>query len=295
MVGNDNNEITTPLASDDTSGEGGVDQLLLRIEGYEGPIDLLLDLARNQKVDIAKISILQLVRQYLVFIEMAKEKHLELAAEYLVMAAWLAYLKSRIFLPKEEESDEPSAEDMAQALQFQLMRLEAMQNAAEKLQERPQLGEGVYGRGEPEGLGTTLVTQWNVTLFDIIKAYGDIERRKDDSQYDLPTFELMSMDKAMGRLTSMLGRLPKSGINSVWTTLNSFMPENMEDSLYARSALASTFTAGLEMAKQGRLEFRQDGLFRPIYMRTTPSDDEDGAQGGVEDEANEGDEVNEGG
>ncbi|MGH1376269.1 MAG: segregation and condensation protein A [Alphaproteobacteria bacterium] len=274
MVGNDNNEIATPVSSDKVSEDGSVDQLLLRIEGYEGPIDLLLDLARNQKVDIAKISILQLVRQYLVFIELAKEKHLELAAEYLVMAAWLAYLKSRIFLPKEEESDEPSAEDMAQALQFQLMRLEAMQNAAEKLLERPQLGQDVFSKGQPEGLGTTVITQWNVSLFDLIKAYGDIERRKDNTQYDLPTFELMSMDKAMSRLTGMLGRLPKSGINSVWTTLNSFMPEDMEDSLYARSALASTFTAGLEMAKQGQLEFRQDGLFRPIYMRTTSASEE---------------------
>jgi segregation and condensation protein A len=256
-----------------------VDALLLNIDGYEGPIDLLLDLARNQKVDLAKVSILQLVRQYLEFVELAKQRNLELAAEYLVMAAWLAYLKSRLFLPKEEKADEPSAEDMAQALQFQLMRLEAIQNAAEKLLERPQLGRDFFSRGMPEGFETNIITKWNVSLYDLLKAYGDIEKRKDNSQYDLPTFQLMSMDSAMGRLTKMLGALPKSGVNSVWTTLNSFMPDDIEDNLYARSALASTFTAGLELAKQGKIEFRQDGLFRPIYMRASHRIDEPDVDG----------------
>jgi segregation and condensation protein A len=264
-----------------------VDALLLNIDGYEGPIDLLLDLARNQKVDLAKVSILQLVRQYLEFVELAKQRNLELAAEYLVMAAWLAYLKSRLFLPKEEKADEPSAEDMAQALQFQLMRLEAIQNAAEKLLERPQLGRDFFSRGMPEGFETNIITKWNVSLYDLLKAYGDIEKRKDNSQYDLPTFQLMSMDSAMGRLTKMLGALPKSGVNSVWTTLNSFMPDNIEDSLYARSALASTFTAGLELAKQGKIEFRQDGLFRPIYMRASHRIDDVDAGEGENDENDE--------
>lgn len=252
----------------------GVDQLLLNIDGYEGPIDVLLELSRNQKVDLTTISILQLVRQYLVFIDRAKQRNLELAAEYLVMAAWLAYLKSRLFLPKEENDDEPSAEDMAQALQFQLLRLEAMQKAAEKLLERPRLGQDVFARGQPEGVEMTTVTRWRVSLYDLLKSYGDIETRKDESHYDLPEFKLMSTENAMGRLTKMLGALPKKGIRSVWATLQSFVPDNMEDTLYARSALASTFTAGLELAKQGRLEFRQDGLFRPIYMRTTREDGE---------------------
>lgn len=250
-----------------------VDHLLLDIDGYEGPIDVLLELSRNQKVDLAKISILELVRQYLVFIERAQQRNLELAAEYLVMAAWLAYLKSRLFLPKEENSDEPSAEDIAQALQFQLQRLEAMQKAADKLLALPQLGQEIFARGQPEGLEMKVVTQWNVSLYDMLKAYGDIERRKEASQYDLPTFDLMSTDSAMSRLSKMLGNLPKTGAHSVWATLHSFMPEDIEDSLYGRSTLASTFTAGLELAKQGGLEFRQDGLFRPIYMRKMqPSD-----------------------
>ncbi|MGH1379247.1 MAG: segregation and condensation protein A [Alphaproteobacteria bacterium] len=252
----------------DNEGEiAEVDRLLLNIDGFEGPIDVLLELSRNQKVDIAKISILELVRQYLIFIDQAQKRNLELAAEYLVMAAWLAYLKSRIFLPKEENSDEPSAEDVAQALQFQLLRLEAMQKAADKLLELPQLGQDVFPRGQPEGLDVNTVTTWSVSLYDMLKAYGDIERRKEASLYDLPTFELMSTDNAMERLCRMLGNLPKKNGSSVWTTLHSFMPDDIEDSLYGRSTLASTFTAGLELVKQGGLEIKQDGLFRPVYMR----------------------------
>ncbi|MCB1783843.1 MAG: segregation/condensation protein A [Alphaproteobacteria bacterium] len=251
-----------------------VDQLLLNIDGFEGPIDILLELARSQKVDLAKISILQLVRQYLGFIERAKARNLELAAEYLVMAAWLAYLKSRLFLPKEENSEEPSAEDMAQALQYQLQRLEAMQKAAEMLLERPRLGQSVFARGMPEGLESRTATRWDVSLYDMLKAYGAIERRNNDQTYDLPVFSLMSMERAMERLTKMLGSLPKKGTGSVWTTLQSFMPEEIKDRLYGRSALASTFTAGLELVKQGRLEIRQDGLFRPVYMRMTDYQEE---------------------
>lgn len=247
--------------------EHDVDHLLINIDGYEGPMDVLLDLARNQKVDLATISILHLVRQYLAFIERAKNQNLQLAAEYLVMAAWLAYLKSRMFLPKEDTPDEPSAEDMAQALQFQLRRLESVQNAAEKLQERPQLGQDVFARGRPEGLDVNITTQWNVSLYDVIKAYGAIKTRKEDKHYDLPAFQLMSTENAMGRLREMLGALPRKGVHSVWTTLQSFMPDEIEDRLYARSTLASTFTAGLELAKQGRVELRQDGLFRPVYLR----------------------------
>ena len=245
-----------------------VDQLLLNLDGYEGPIDVLLEMSRNQKVDLAKISILQLVRQYLEFIERAKQRNLELAAEYLVMAAWMAYLKSRLFLPKDETDDEPSAEDMAEALQFQLRRLEAMQNAAAMLMERPKLGQDIFARGQPEEVEERVTTQWRVSLFDLLQAYGAIERRKEDDNYDLPTFQLMSTERAMSRLEEMLGALPKKGQNSVWATLHSFVPdESQEDILYARSALASTFTAGLEMAKQGHLEFRQEGLFKPVYMR----------------------------
>ncbi|HOO82193.1 MAG TPA: ScpA family protein [Alphaproteobacteria bacterium] len=243
------------------------DALLLNIDGYEGPIDVLLELARNQKVDLLQVSILQLVRQYLSFMERAKELNLDLAAEYLVMAAWLAYLKSRLLLPRENNEVDPSAEEMAEALQFQLRRLEAMQNAADRLIGQPQLGQQVFARGAPEGVRVHTTTRWDVKLYDLLKAYGDIKKRIEGQSYDLPTFNLMSMENAMSRLSRMLGQLPRKGMHSVWSTLESFMPEGVRSKLFGRSALASTFTAGLELVKQGKLEIKQDGLFRPIYMR----------------------------
>lgn len=253
-----------------TSAFDETDALLLDIDGYEGPIDVLLELARNQKVDLTKISILQLARQYLGFVERAKALNLDLAAEYLVMAAWLAYLKSRLLLPRDPESPDPSAAEMAEALQFQLRRLEAMQKAAEELQKLPQLGRDVFPRGAPEGLPVSLQTRWSVHLYDLLKAYGDIQRRAGNAQYDLPEFNLMSTEDALNRLGRMLGQLPRKGLHSVWATLESFMPEGIRDRLYGRSALASTLTAGLELVKQGKLEIKQDGLFRPIYLRALP-------------------------
>ncbi len=243
------------------------DQLLLNIDGYEGPLEVLLELARNQKVDIMKISILQLVRQYLVFIERAKALNLELAAEYLVMAAWLAYLKSRLLLPKTDDGIEPSAQEMADALQFQLKRLEAMQKSVGELMKRPQLGQDIFTRGQPEGLPIITKTRWDASLYDLLSAYGDIKRRGDEQHYDLPEFNVMSTEDAMSRLKKMLGNLPRKGVSSVWATLQSFMPERIVDRIYGRSALASTFTAGLELVKQGKLEIKQDAPFRPIYMR----------------------------
>ena len=247
-----------------------VDSLLINIDGYEGPIDVLLDMARTQKVDLREISILQLVRQYLGFIERAKELRLELAAEYLVMAAWLAYLKSRLLLPQEKKEDsEYTGEQMAEALQFQLRRLEAMRDVGQKLMQQPQLGVNVFGRGMGEGLRTKFETTWEVSLYDLLKAYGDITRRKEYETYDMPTFNVMTMEDAATHLSKMLGNLPRSGLNSVWATLQSFIPEGIVDPLLVRSTIASTFTAGLEMAKQGKLEIRQDAAFKPIYLRTT--------------------------
>lgn len=245
------------------------DALLLNLDGYEGPIDVLLEMARNQKVDLREISILQLARQYLAFIERAKDLRLDLAAEYLVMAAWLAYLKSRLLLPKEkDESGEPSGEAMAEALSFQLRRLESMREAASSLMARPRLGVSVFARGAPEGLKTAYNATYKDSLYDLLKAYGDIRRRAENAIYELPVFRVMTMEEAIERMGRMLGNLPKSGPFSVWTTLQSFLPDNIDDPLLRRSSLASTFTAGLELAKQGKVEIRQDGLFRPIYLRT---------------------------
>jgi segregation and condensation protein A len=245
------------------------DALLLNIDGFEGPIDVLLVMARDQKVDLTHVSILQLARQYLDFIDRAKELKLELAAEYLVMAAWLAYLKSRLLLPREPGDPEPDAEAIAEALQFQLRRLESIQKAAADLFGLPQLGQGIFPRGMPDGLRVNTSTIFETSLIDLLRSYGDIERRKQSSSYELPVFHLMSLEAAMERLTKMLGQLPRKGPHSVWTTLHSFLPENVRDKLYVRSALASTFTAGLELAKQGKIEIRQDGLYRPIYLRAT--------------------------
>ncbi len=243
------------------------DNLLLNIDGYEGPIDVLLDLARHQKVDLTKISILQLARQYLVFIERAQKINLELAAEYLVMAAWLAYLKSRLLLPRQDNDLEPSAEEMADALQFQLRRLEAMQTSAQRLRDLPQLGQKIFARGNPEGLGVRTTVTWDVSLYDMLKAYGDIQLRRNSGHYDLPHYNLMSPEEAIIRMTRMLGKLPRVGIYSAWTTMESFVPEGIKDRLFGRSALAATLAASLELVKQGNIEIRQDGLFRPVYMR----------------------------
>ena len=244
------------------------DSLFLDLDGFEGPIDVLLKLARDQKVDLLHISILQLSRQYLSFIDKARKLSLDLAAEYLVIAAWLAYLKSRLLLPKEElEDDEPTGEEMAEALAFQLKRLGAMQDAAEKLLSRPKLGVDIHGRGMGEGLETRTNTKYNVALYDLLKAYGDINARKDSSTYSPIEFNLVSMEDAMDRMTKMLGKMPRKGLYGVWGTLNSFIPEDSKDKLKIKSYISSLLTAGLELAKQGKLEIKQDGLFRPIYIR----------------------------
>lgn len=257
------------------SDAADVDMLLLNIDGYDGPIDILLNMARDQKVDLTKISILQLARQYLAFIDRAATLQLELAAEYLVMAAWLAYLKSRLLLPREDDEEEIDAETMAEALQFQLRRLEAMQKAAESLFALPQLGQDIFPRGMPEGIKTKTSVSYDFTLYDLFRAYGDIQRRNDDDNYELPTFHLMSMEVAYERMVNMLGKLPRKGPHSVWTTLSSFLPDQSKDTLYRRSSMASLFTSSLEMAKQGKLELKQDGLFRPIYLRSIDNADDE--------------------
>lgn len=244
------------------------DALLLNLDGYEGPIDILLNLARDQKVDITKISILELVNQYLVFIDRAKQIRLELAADYLVMAAWLAYLKSRLLLPKQElESDELSAPEMAEALAFQLRRLEGYQNVAGQLFDRPQLGQHMFGRGMAEGLSVVTDARYDAELYDIIRAYGDITGRKDRSSYEIKQYNLISIDEAAQRLSRMLGTLPRKGASTIWATLDQFLPDDLVDALMMRSAKASTFVASLELAKQGTIELRQDGAFKPIYLR----------------------------
>ncbi|HYH39570.1 MAG TPA: ScpA family protein [Azospirillum sp.] len=236
------------------------EQLVVALDGFEGPIDMLLALARDQKVDLTKISILALADQYLAFVAEARKVRLELAADYLVMAAWLAYLKSRLLIPEQPE-DEPSGEDMAAALAFQLRRLEAMKGAAATLMTRPRLGIDVFARGAPEDLDIQRKSVFQVTLYDLLKAYGDHKRRKDASVLHMEPLRLYSIEDAVKRLAEMMGRIPD------WTTLQSFLPREPAGSLMGRSALAAHFAATLELAKAGQVELRQDGAFGPIWVR----------------------------
>ena len=241
--------------------------LVVDLEGFEGPIDMLLALARDQKVDLTRISILQLADQYLAYIAAARRIELEVAADYLVMAAWLAYLKSRLLLPDEAEDEEPSGEELAAALQFQLRRLEAMRAAGAKLMERPRLGRDMFLRGAPEGIERVLNPVYGVDLLELLRAYGDIRRRTDSRTMEIEPTRLYSVDEAIRRLSAALGNFPD------WATLTAFLPDDFgEDETLRRSALASTFGASLELAREGKLRIRQAGTFGPVYLRRTGDD-----------------------
>jgi segregation and condensation protein A len=239
--------------------------LVVALEGFEGPIDLLLHLARDQKLDLAKISILKLAEQYLVFIEQARELRLEIAADYLVMAAWLAYLKSRLLLPKQErgQDEEPTGEELAAALAWQMRRLEAMQKAANDLMALPQKGVHVFGRGSEDGaLETVVHHQPTATIYDLLAAYARIKKRTEKpAAMRFTPMELHSIEEAVERLRNMLGHMPD------WTTLGSFLPRGLQGGVVGRSAIAATLIASLELAKQGLIEVRQDTGFGPIWLR----------------------------
>ena len=238
------------------------DRLFLDLQGFEGPLDLLLALARDQKVDITKISILQLAEQYLAFIARARTLRLELAADYLVMAAWLAYLKSRLLLPRDESADEPSGAAMAAALTFQLKRLEALREAAGRLMARPQLGQDRFVRGAPDLAPVVSDTVFEVSLFDLLSAYARNRQRTGHSVLRIvEPAELLSVEEARERLKALLGNLPD------WTDLVTFLPEELREGLTVRSAVASTLVASLEMARSGDLQIRQDRSFGPVLLR----------------------------
>jgi len=251
--------------------------LLLNLDGYEGPIDLLLTLARDQKVDLHKISILALAEQYLDFIDRAKNLRLEIAADYLVMAAWLAYLKSKLLVPSEDDEaeEELSGEALAEALAYQLKRLEAMQKAAEWLFDLPQMGQDIFTKGQTQSADIVMKPVWQADLYDILSAYGAIARRQEAVHYTPKTWNLMSTEMAYERLSTMLGKLPRKGAESVWAVLDSFIPEDLTEALIKQSSKASLFTATLEMAKQGEVDIRQDGLFKPIYIRAKDNKDKE--------------------
>jgi len=236
-------------------------ELVLDLDGFEGPIDLLLTLAREQKVDLTKISILALAEQYLDFIQQARRLRLEIAADYLVVAAWLAYLKSRLLLPAAKGSeDEPTGEELAAALAFQLQRLEAMRDTGTKIFALPRLGRDVFRRGAPEGLQIVSRPQYSETLYDLLRAYGQIKSRGKAEPLQIEPMELYSMDLALERLSGLLGNMPD------WTTLASFLPAGL-NGLMQNSAVAATFVASLELVRNGSAELRQETNFGPIYVR----------------------------
>lgn len=244
-----------------------VDAFVVDLEGYEGPIDVLLSMARDQKVDITQISILALANQYLAFVEEVRARNLELAADYLVMAAWLAYLKSRLLLPDLGETDEPTGAEMAAALQYQLRRLEAMQNAGKKLMARPRFGVEFFGRGQPEAFRARVNTIYELSLFELLKAYGEQKQRKEGGgPLNIEAFEIYTVEEALGRLRRLLGPIPD------WQNLWKFLPDGLKNNLVMRSAVASTFAASLEMAKEGRAVIKQAETFGPIHVRSKPKD-----------------------
>ncbi len=241
------------------SGDNG---FVVDLEGYEGPIDALLEMARKQKVDLAYISILALATQYLKFVEEARKQNLELAADYLVMAAWLAFLKSKMLLPDMGKEDEPTGDEMAAALQFQLRRLQAMRDAGTNLISNQRLGKDIFKRGEPERFSTTVTTIYELSLFELLKAYGEQKRRKDGAgPMEIASFEIYTVEDALNRLRKLLGPTP------TWQNLWSFLPKSLKNGLIIRSAVASTFAASLELAKEGRLTVRQVKAFGSIEIK----------------------------
>ncbi len=239
------------------------EQLLLYLGDFDGPIDMLLTLARDQKVDLAKISILALANQYLEFVQKAQSLRLELAADYLVMAAWLAYLKSRLLIPVEEQKQaEPTAQEIADALQFQLRRLEAMRETADKLFRLPRLGFNIFARGEPDGLPTQYISKYDMTYYDLLKAYGDVKQRQQNSVYKLNPVKLFTLEEAISRMENMMGKIPQE-----WVSLFMFLPGGLKDRIVKRSAIASTFGGALEMCKRGMIQIQQEKNYAPIYIR----------------------------
>jgi segregation and condensation protein A len=247
--------------------------LVLDLDGYEGPIDLLLGLARDQKVDLAKLSILALADQYLAFISEQRRLRLEIAADYLVMAAWLAYLKSRLLLPEPPKDDEPSGDELAAALRHRLQLLEAMQRCGAALMARPQLGRELHLRGMPEGLPTVNRPVYELSLYELLSAYAVQHRRQHTQVLTIAAPAFHSLDEALHHLAQFVGHVPE------WRELVGFLPPELRGGVLRRSALASTFAATLELARSGRIELRQDRIFGPIYLRSS-GNRQGGQQGG---------------
>lgn len=256
-------ELTEPAA--------GEPALVVDVEGFEGPLDLLLTLARQQKVDLAKISILALADQYLAFIEEARKLRLELAADYLVMAAWLAYLKSRLLLPEPPAPEGPSAEDMANALAQRLRRLEAIRQFAEQLLNRPQLGRDVFQRGLPEPIAEIKRPQWSATLYDLLSAYAARRQTQARTFVRMPKRTVWSLADAREAVERLIG------CSFDWSPLDAYLIEYLVEPSQRSTVLASSFAATLELVREGRLELNQHAAFAPLYVRARAQPAENGA------------------
>ena len=249
-----------PLRNEPERDDGDV--LVVDVGGFEGPLDLLLELARRQKVDLARVSVLTLAEQYLAFIGQSRRLRLEIAAEYLVMAAWLAYLKSRLLLPDPPLADEPPAEELAARLAFRLQRLQAMREAGAQLMARNRLGRDVFGRGAPEPLIVEARTQYADTLVDLLKAYAERrQRRLTHRRYQVRRRTVWSLADARVILERLLGDMDDWGRFDEWLLSYLVEPESRA------SVISASLTASLELARDGQLEIRQERAFEPIYMR----------------------------
>jgi segregation and condensation protein A len=256
-------EFGTERASDDPT-------FTVDLDGFEGPLDLLLDLAKRQKVDLARISVLALADQYLAFIEQARKTRLELSADYLVMAAWLAYLKSRLLLPAPPQAAEPDAADLAEALARRLRRLELIRRAAALFLERPTLGRDFFARGAPQNVETAKAGGFEAKIYDLLAAYAQQRQKQARARVRFKAREVWSLAQAREALSRLLGFAVD------WMAFDEYIVEACGDPAMRRSARASSFSASLELVREGRIELRQERAFAPIYVRASPA----GAAGG---------------
>jgi len=250
------------LWSDQSSERrSGEPEMVVDIDGFEGPLDLLLHLARTQKVDLARISVLALAEQYLQFVDRARTLRLELAADYLVMAAWLAYLKSKLLIPQQSDGEEPTGEEMAAQLAFRLKRLEAMRDAATRIINRNRLGRDIFARGMPEPVVVERTSEFSATLYDLLSSYAQLRSRNSVKHVTISKRRVWSLAEARTLLTSIVGKL------SDWTALDQFLLRYLGDPEERPTAIASSFAAMLELVREGKLQVRQEQVFAPIYLK----------------------------
>ncbi|MCH2248842.1 MAG: segregation/condensation protein A [Cognatishimia sp.] len=255
-------DFVTQLQNDRVAERVAAETLVVDVDGFEGPLDVLLTLSRTQKVDLRTISILELARQYLAFVEKAKQMRIELAADYLVMAAWLAFLKSRLLLPPDPEEEGPSGEELAAHLAFQLERLQAMRDCAAKLMARDRLGRDFFARGLTERVETKKTITYTATLLDLMQGYARIRTKDEFRPFVMDRDAVFTMEQALERMRGMIG------FAGTWTDILSYLPDGWEnDPQKRRSATAATFAASLELAKEGKVEIRQSETFAPIELR----------------------------